>query len=236
MLTSVSIWSRSTASSGSSRAGSVHSLNFSAIHASCAAGESCRPNVQETSLRALAKLEQVLPSRLRHRVGDLRSVTVPLTDPASAVDPDVLTAIAAAVRHRESLRFGYRSHDGAEDRARAARTRRAHPRTRRPPRRRGPASDHGIVMPPPPGMSLKMRRSRVLSRRHYGHVAVDAAASTARPRASTRHYQMADRWCKAWIRHQIWPGASPSTHSLLGIPNLRWRRLRLRSQKFFPIS
>ncbi|WP_220504778.1 YafY family protein [Microbispora sp. H13382] len=72
-------------------------MNFSAIHASCAAGKSCRPNVQETSLRALAKLEQVLPSRLRHRVGDLRSVTVPLTDPASAVDPDVLTAIAAAV-------------------------------------------------------------------------------------------------------------------------------------------
>lgn len=72
--------------------------------------------IQETSLRALAKLEQILPSRLRHRVGDLRSVTVPLTIPASAVDPAVLTAIAAAVRHRESLRFEYRSHDGAEDR------------------------------------------------------------------------------------------------------------------------
>ncbi|MEV0974319.1 helix-turn-helix transcriptional regulator [Microtetraspora glauca] len=72
--------------------------------------------IQETSVRALAKLEQVLPSRLRHRVGDLRSVTVPLAGPATAVDPAVLTAIAAAVRHRESLRFDYRSHNGTEDR------------------------------------------------------------------------------------------------------------------------
>ncbi|MFG6191698.1 helix-turn-helix transcriptional regulator [Nonomuraea sp. JJY05] len=72
--------------------------------------------IQETSVRALAKLEQVLPPRLRHRVGDLRSVTVPLAGPATAVDPAVLTGIAAAVRHRESLRFDYRSHDGTEDR------------------------------------------------------------------------------------------------------------------------
>ncbi|WP_067133313.1 helix-turn-helix transcriptional regulator [Microtetraspora malaysiensis] len=72
--------------------------------------------IQETSVRALAKLEQVLPSRLRHRVGDLRSVTVPLAGRAAAVDPAVLTAIAAAVRHRESLRFDYRSHNGTEDR------------------------------------------------------------------------------------------------------------------------
>ncbi|WP_433212426.1 helix-turn-helix transcriptional regulator [Microtetraspora malaysiensis] len=72
--------------------------------------------IQETSVRALAKLEQVLPSRLRNRVGDLRSVTVPLAGRAAAVDPAVLTAIAAAVRHRESLRFDYRSHNGTEDR------------------------------------------------------------------------------------------------------------------------
>jgi predicted DNA-binding transcriptional regulator YafY len=72
--------------------------------------------IEETSVRALAKLERVLPSRLRHRVGDLRSVTVPLAGPAAAVDPAVLTAIAAAVRDRESLRFDYRSHDGTGDR------------------------------------------------------------------------------------------------------------------------
>ena len=39
-LTLVSSWSRSTASSGNAAAGSVHSWNFSTIHASCATGES----------------------------------------------------------------------------------------------------------------------------------------------------------------------------------------------------
>src|SRR5262245_47625263 len=34
--------------------------------------------MEEASVRALVKLEQVLPSRLRHRIGALRSVTVPL--------------------------------------------------------------------------------------------------------------------------------------------------------------
>ena len=34
--------------------------------------------IAETSVRALAKLEQVLPSRLRHRVSALQTMTVPL--------------------------------------------------------------------------------------------------------------------------------------------------------------
>ncbi|MFB4306371.1 helix-turn-helix transcriptional regulator [Actinomadura sp. GTD37] len=72
--------------------------------------------IQETSVRALAKLERVLPARLRSRVGALRSITVPLTGAAAGVDPSVLTAIAAAVRDRESLRFDYRSHDGTAQR------------------------------------------------------------------------------------------------------------------------
>jgi hypothetical protein len=41
-LTPVSSWSRSTASVGSSAAGSVQSWNFSTIQASWPAGESCR--------------------------------------------------------------------------------------------------------------------------------------------------------------------------------------------------
>ncbi|WP_067170217.1 helix-turn-helix transcriptional regulator [Microtetraspora niveoalba] len=72
--------------------------------------------IEETSVRALAKLERVLPSRLRRRVGDLRSATVPLAGRDAAVDPAVLTTIAAAVRDGESLRFDYRSHDGTGDR------------------------------------------------------------------------------------------------------------------------
>jgi len=68
--------------------------------------------IEEASLRALAKLEQVLPSRVRHRVELLHSVTVTLPATGPTVDPDVLTAVAAACRDRLRLRFDYESHDG----------------------------------------------------------------------------------------------------------------------------
>jgi predicted DNA-binding transcriptional regulator YafY len=67
--------------------------------------------IEETSVRALLKLEQVLPSRLRRRVNALQSVTVSLTGAGPTVDPQTLTAIAAACRDHERLRFAYRSHD-----------------------------------------------------------------------------------------------------------------------------
>ena len=70
--------------------------------------------IEETSLRALAKLEQVLPSRVRHRVHMLHSVTVTVPVTSPTVDPDVLTAVAAACRRRERLRFDYRNHDGTD--------------------------------------------------------------------------------------------------------------------------
>ncbi len=68
--------------------------------------------IEETSVRALAKLEQVLPARLRHRVTTLQSVTVPLTGGGPQVDPDTLTVVATACRTHERLRFDYRQHDG----------------------------------------------------------------------------------------------------------------------------
>jgi predicted DNA-binding transcriptional regulator YafY len=67
--------------------------------------------IQETSVRALAKLEQVLPSRLRHRVNALQSATVEIPAPGPTVDPGVLTAIAGACRDHQRLRFDYRDHD-----------------------------------------------------------------------------------------------------------------------------
>jgi predicted DNA-binding transcriptional regulator YafY len=69
--------------------------------------------IEETSLRALVKLEQVLPSRLRHRVNALHSAmtTVPGTGPT--VDAGVLSAIAAATKDRQRLRFDYQHHDGS---------------------------------------------------------------------------------------------------------------------------
>jgi predicted DNA-binding transcriptional regulator YafY len=74
--------------------------------------------VEETSLRALAKLEQVLPSRLRHRVNALQTYAVRAEADESGprVSADILTVIAAACRDRERLRFDYRSHDGGETR------------------------------------------------------------------------------------------------------------------------
>ncbi|WP_433145383.1 helix-turn-helix transcriptional regulator [Actinomadura nitritigenes] len=70
--------------------------------------------IEETSVRALAKLERVLPSRLRHRVHALQSMTVPMTGAAAPVASEVLTAIAAACRDHEVLRFDYRTHEGRE--------------------------------------------------------------------------------------------------------------------------
>ncbi|WP_107659400.1 helix-turn-helix transcriptional regulator [Nocardia suismassiliense] len=68
--------------------------------------------IEDSSLRALTKLEQVLPSRLRHRVSLLQSVTVTGSAGGPTVDPDTLTAIAGAIRDSHRLRFDYRSHDG----------------------------------------------------------------------------------------------------------------------------
>ncbi|WP_410605937.1 helix-turn-helix transcriptional regulator [Amycolatopsis sp. lyj-90] len=72
--------------------------------------------VEETSLRALAKLEQVLPSRLRRRVNALQAYTIPVPrdEPGPRVEAKTLTVLTAACRDHEQLRFGYRAHDGSE--------------------------------------------------------------------------------------------------------------------------
>ncbi|MGW5260129.1 helix-turn-helix transcriptional regulator [Microbispora sp. NPDC004025] len=73
--------------------------------------------IEEASVRALAKLEQVLPSRLRHRVGALAAATVPMLAGAEPpVDPRTLVVLAGAAANRERLRFAYRSGDGTETR------------------------------------------------------------------------------------------------------------------------
>ncbi|UJW33085.1 YafY family transcriptional regulator [Saccharothrix sp. AJ9571] len=75
--------------------------------------------IAETSVRALAKLEQVLPSRLRHRVEALQTSTIAVRGTGPAVDPGVLTVLAGACRDRETLRFDYANHDGSESRRQA---------------------------------------------------------------------------------------------------------------------
>jgi predicted DNA-binding transcriptional regulator YafY len=72
--------------------------------------------IEETALRALTKLQQVLPSRLRHRVHALQQTTVRVASRGPAVDPEVLIVISDACHRRERLRFDYTSHNGEETR------------------------------------------------------------------------------------------------------------------------
>jgi predicted DNA-binding transcriptional regulator YafY len=73
--------------------------------------------IEEASVRALAKLEQVLPDRLRRRVGALQTATVTMHDAeVPTVDHETLAVVAAACRSSERLRFDYVRHDGSESR------------------------------------------------------------------------------------------------------------------------
>ncbi|MEU2059775.1 YafY family protein [Streptomyces sp. NPDC013455] len=73
--------------------------------------------VDEASVRALAKLEQVLPARLRHRVSALQAATTPLTSgDGPTIAPETLTVMASTVAGHERLRFAYRDKEGGESR------------------------------------------------------------------------------------------------------------------------
>ncbi|MFF6995730.1 helix-turn-helix transcriptional regulator [Streptomyces sp. NPDC008313] len=73
--------------------------------------------IDEASVRALAKLEQVLPARLRRRVSVLQSATMPLTSgDGASIATETLTVMASAVAGGERLRFAYRSGDGTRSR------------------------------------------------------------------------------------------------------------------------
>ena len=71
--------------------------------------------IEETSARALAKLEQVLPAHLHRRVTALHDSTTAIGPGGPPVDASVLTAISAAVRDRLRLRFSH----GRDDRCTA---------------------------------------------------------------------------------------------------------------------
>lgn len=77
-----------------------------------ATGAGTVEGIEETSLRALAKLEQVLPARLRPRLAALAAYTLPAPGGGPAVEADVLATLAGACRDRRRLRFDYRDHDG----------------------------------------------------------------------------------------------------------------------------
>jgi predicted DNA-binding transcriptional regulator YafY len=69
-------------------------------------------DIEATSLRALAKLEQVLPTRLQRRVRALHDATTAISPGAVAVPAAVLGAIASAIRDLERLRVDYEDFEG----------------------------------------------------------------------------------------------------------------------------
>ncbi len=80
-----------------------------------AAAQSAVEGIAESSVRALAKVVQVMPARLRRRVEALSAMTVPASwgsAPRAAVDPGILTTVALACRDSERLRFSYTAADG----------------------------------------------------------------------------------------------------------------------------
>jgi predicted DNA-binding transcriptional regulator YafY len=72
-------------------------------------------DLEETALRALTKLQQVLPPRLGRRVDALQSHTVRVSGQRRGphVEGGLLALIAATARDREIMRFRYSDHSGA---------------------------------------------------------------------------------------------------------------------------
>lgn len=72
--------------------------------------------IGEASVRALAKLEQVLPARLRPRFATLKAAVTTLPSNAASVDPHQLTVVSAAIADRRLIRFDYAKPDGTTSR------------------------------------------------------------------------------------------------------------------------
>ncbi len=159
--------------------------------------------VEEASLRALAKLEPLLPAHLRRRVHALKAFTEPVTYARPAtIDPETLITIAQACRDDERLQFEYRRRDG-ETATRAVEPHRlvsvgqrwylvawdVHRqawRTFRVDRLTAPATSGARFVPKPlpaPDAATFVRESLgAMPVRHEAHVTVRSPAETVRER------------------------------------------------------
>ena len=68
--------------------------------------------MEEPALAALAKLDRLLPPRLRHRVAALQETTVRLDRRADDVDASLLVVIAQASAAQERVSLSYRDREG----------------------------------------------------------------------------------------------------------------------------
>ena len=74
--------------------------------------------IEETSMRAVAKLEQMLPNKLRRRINALQSSVESLrwSSPDAQVETETLAVFAQACRDGEQVRFDYADKAGTESR------------------------------------------------------------------------------------------------------------------------
>jgi predicted DNA-binding transcriptional regulator YafY len=78
-----------------------------------AAAQGAVAGIEESSIRALTKIMQVMPARLRARVDALNAVTVPAVgNTGQSVDAKVLTTVAQACWDQEQMHFSYTGRSG----------------------------------------------------------------------------------------------------------------------------
>ena len=83
-----------------------------------AGGNELSDTIAEAAARALAKVTQVMPARLRRRAGAVAAMTesaswgTPRAGQAAAINPDVLATAALACRDSERIRFPYGAASG----------------------------------------------------------------------------------------------------------------------------
>ena len=85
-------------------------IGLSAVTASPVSG------LGEASVRALTKLEQVLPGRLRPKFAGLRTAVTRMAAVSTPVNPEVLTAFSAAITEHRVVVFRYVRLDGESSR------------------------------------------------------------------------------------------------------------------------
>lgn len=76
-------------------------------------GGGAQGDIENAALRALAKLEQLMPPRLRKRLDSVRGAVVPVMRGGSRVRLKAVSLFAEACTDRLELRFDYSDHHGA---------------------------------------------------------------------------------------------------------------------------
>lgn len=83
-----------------------------AVAVALRAASASMAGLEDTAVRVLAKLEPLLPARVRQRADALQGATLALGQDALRPDTRVLIGVASACRDRRLLGFAYRDHGG----------------------------------------------------------------------------------------------------------------------------